>query len=173
MSLGIPRPDGPVPKGALTFVRQVRALGSWQGDFEPTTSLSMSGARAMGRLVLAHPPIAGGARPDAPPALFETTGDRRFDGLRPPSLGYLVPGAPPLGMAGRGIPHDPAPGRAFAAVSTDPASLLQRHTLAGGKPFGPPPPVIPEWLDVIDEFVKRNCFAGVVGAVLELGKYAG
>ena len=38
MSPGIPRPDGPVPKGALTFVRQVLALGSWEGDFEPATS---------------------------------------------------------------------------------------------------------------------------------------
>ena len=32
---------------------------------------------------------------------------------------------------------------------------------------------IPEWLDTIGDFIKRNCFAGVVGAVLELGKYAG
>ena len=71
MSPGIPRPDGAPPKGALTFVRQVLALGSWDGDFEPTTSFSVSGARAMSRLVLAHPAVADGARPDAPLALFE------------------------------------------------------------------------------------------------------
>ncbi len=173
MSPGIPRPDGPPPKGALTFVRQVLALGSWEGDFEPTTSLSMTGARAMSRLVLAHPAVADGARPDTPLALFESTGDPRFDGLRSDSLGYIVAGALALGMAGRDITDDLAQKLVLAGVSTDPASLLQRHTLAGGKPFEPPPPAIPEWLDTIDDLIKRNCFAGVVGAVLELGKYAG
>ena len=140
MSPGIPRPDGPPPKGALTFVRQVLALGSWEGDFEPTTSLSMSGARAMSRLVLAHPAVADGARPDAPLALFESTGDPRLDGLRNDSLGYIVAGALALGMAGRDITDDLAQGLVLAGVSTDPASLLQRHTLVGGKPFEPPPP---------------------------------
>ena len=173
MSPGIPRPDGAPPKGALTFVRQVLALGSWDGDLEPTTSFSVSGARAMSRLVLAHPAVADGARPDAPLALFESTGDPRFDGLRSDSLGYIVAGALALGMAGRDITDDLAQGLVLAGVSTDPASLLQRHTLAGGKPFEEPPPAIPEWLDTIDDFIKRNCFAGVVGAVLELGKYAG
>ena len=144
MSPGIPRPDGPPPKGALTFVRQVLALGSWEGDFEPTTSLSMTGARAMSRLVLAHPAVADGARPDTPLALFDSTGDPRFDGLRSDSLGYIVAGALALGMAGRDITDDLAQKLVLAGVSTDPASLLQRHTLAGGKPFEPPPPAIPE-----------------------------
>ena len=127
----------------------------------------------MSRLVLAHPAVADGARPDAPLALFDTTGDPRFDGLRSDSLGYIVAGALALGMTGRDFTDDLAQGLVLAGVSTDPASLLQRHTLAGGKPFEEPPPAIPEWLDRIDDFIKRNCFAGVVGAVLELGKYAG
>ena len=65
--------DGTIPKGALTFVQQVRRLGSWGGDFQPMTSFSMNGAKAMTGVVLANPAVADGARPDTPLALFRAT----------------------------------------------------------------------------------------------------
>jgi hypothetical protein len=77
-------------------------------------------------------------------------------------------------MTGRGHHRGPRPG-----ASCSPASRPTRRACCSatrspaGKPFEEPPPAIPEWLDRIDDFIKRNCFAGVVGAVLELGKYAG
>ena len=60
----------------------------------------------------------------------------------------------------------------LAATAIDPESLAQRHNLFSGMPFGPPDPVLPDWVDTINDFVNRNCFAGLVGAVLELGAYA-
>jgi hypothetical protein len=171
MSPRIPA-GGSVPKGAQAFVQQVLAIGSWTGDLGPATSLPAAGARAMSRLVLAHPAVADGARSDTPLALFGATADPRLEALRSDAVGYLVAGALALGMTGHEV-DKLADRLVFAAASIDPASLLQRHRLAGGKPFGPPPPVIPEWLDQLDEFLARNCFAGVVDAVLELGKWAG
>ena len=38
--------------------------------------------------------------------------------------------------------------------------------------FEPPPSTLPEWLEAIDDFVKRECFAGVVGAIVKLGAWA-
>jgi hypothetical protein len=172
MSPRIPRPDGRVPESAQTFMQQVSALGAWKGDLAPATSLSAIGAQAMSRLVLAHPAVADGVRPETPLALFGGTDDPRLEGLRSDALGYLIGGALALGMTGQDI-DKLAERLVFAGVSIDPASLLQRERLRGGKPVGPPPPVIPDWLDQIAEFVGRNCFAGVVGAVLELGKWAG
>ena len=139
--------DGTIPKGALTFVQQVRRLGSWEGDFEPITSFSVNGAKAMTGLVLANPAIADGARPDTPLALFTRDADPRFDGLRSDSLGYLLSGAIALGMTGREIDDKLAEQLVLAAVAIDPESLLQRRRLTSGRLFEPPPPVIPEWLD--------------------------
>jgi len=171
MSPGIPA-EGSLPKGAQAFVEQVHAIGAWKGKLPPATSLPAAGARAMSRLVLAHPAIADGARSDTPLALFGPTADPRLEALRSDSIGYLLAGALALGMTGHDLDKLAEP-LVFAAVAIDPASLLQRHRLTGGKPFGPPAPVIPEWLDRLDDFLARDCFAGVVDAVLELGTWAG
>ena len=60
-----------------------------------------------------------------------------------------------------------------AAADPDPESLLLRANLLRERLFEPPPPVIPEWLEEVGRFVERNCFAGVVNAVLDVGRWAG
>lgn len=172
MSPRIPQVDGPVPKGAQAFVQQVLGIGSWTGDLGPATSLSATGARAMSGLVLAHPAVLDGARSDTPLALFGPTADPRLEALRFDAVGFLVAGALAVGLEGRDFDDRLAERLVFAGVAIDPASLLLRDRLTGGKPVGPPPPVLPEWVDRLDDFLARNCFAGVVGAVLELGRWA-
>jgi len=66
-----------------------------------------------------------------------------------------------------------APALVLAATAVDPESLLLRQHLLRDRPFGPPIPMIDDWLDKYDLFKGRACFAGVIKAVLELGKWAG
>jgi hypothetical protein len=159
-----------VPEGAIAFVDQVLQIGGWKGDGPPATSLPLTGARQLTRIVLAQPAVADGVRSDEPLALFGETDDPGLEGLRYDSLGFLLSGALALGMSGRSI-DDLAEPLLHAAVDPDPTSLLLRHQLVG-KPIEPPPRLPPEWLDKLDQFMARACFAGVIGAVLELGKWA-
>lgn len=103
--------------------------------------------------------------------MFGPTDDLELQGLRGQSLGYLLGGALALGMTGQKL-EDLAANLVIAATSIDPESLLTRQRLLGDRPFGPPIPVIPEWLDKFEDFLDRNCFAGVAKAVLELGKWS-
>jgi len=160
-----------VPDGATAFVQQVLRIGGWRGEGAPATSLPEAGARALSRIVMGHPAVADGVRSEQPLALFGDTADAELDALRYDAVGFLVAGALALGMTRDDLDDLGAP-LLHAAVATDPESLLLRRRLVG-KPFGPPPPVIPEWLDRLDDFIGRNCFAGVIGAVLELGKWSG
>jgi hypothetical protein len=160
-----------VPDSATTFVQQVLRIGGWKAEGAPATSLPEVGARALSRIVMRLPAIADGVRDEQPLALFGATDDPELEALRHDSVGFLIAGALALGMTRDNL-DDLGPKLLHAAVATDPESLLLRRQLVG-KPFGPPPPVLPEWLDKLDDFMARNCFAGVIGAVLELGKWSG
>jgi hypothetical protein len=160
----------PVPEGAVAFVGQVLQIGGWKGEGPPATSLPEAGARQLTRIVLTQPAVAEGVRSDEPLALFGATDDPGLEDLRYDSLGFLLSGVLALGMTGRSLDKLGEP-LLHAAVTTDPASLLLRRQLVG-KPFGPPPPVLPEWLDKLDAFMARACFVGVIDALLELGKWA-
>jgi hypothetical protein len=172
MSPQVPSPvkQQPVPEGAISFVGQVLRIGGWKGEGPPPTSLPEAGARQLTRIVLAQPAVADGVRSQEPLALFGATDDPGLEDLRYDSLGFLLSGALALGMSGRSL-DDLGESLLHAAVTTDPDSLLLRRQLVG-KPFGPPHPVLPDWLDRLDDFMARACFAGVIGAVLELGKWA-
>jgi IPT/TIG domain len=151
-------------------VEQVLQMGGWTGDGPPPTSLPEAGARQLTRIVLAQPAVADGVRSEEPLALFGETDDRGLEALRYDSLGFLLSGALALGMTGQSI-DDLGEPLLHAAVAPDPASLLLRRQLVG-KLIEPPPRLPPDWLDKLDEFMARACFAGVLGAVLELGKWA-
>lgn len=155
------------------FAEQVFRVGSWRAELPPTTSFSLEGARAMSELVLGHPALRGEGRPEMQLRLFGPTDDDGLEVLRGHSVGYLVAGAVALGLTGKDVGDDLAAGLIHAAAAPDPESLLQRANLLRERLFEPPPPVIPEWLEEIDRFVERNCFAGVVKAVLELGRWSG
>jgi hypothetical protein len=127
----------------------------------------------MSELVLGDPAVTGDRRPDKQLRLFGGTDDDGLDVLRGHSVSYLVAGAIALGLTGRDVGDDLAAGLIHAAADPDPDSLLLRANLLRERLFEPPPPVIPEWLEEIDRFVERNCFAGVMKAVLELGRWAG
>ncbi|MEP7115205.1 MAG: hypothetical protein ABI862_18225, partial [Ilumatobacteraceae bacterium] len=156
---------------ARAFVEQVFRIGSWSGELPPVTSLPIGGARAMTRLVMAHPAMEAGFQPELQLRLFGPTDDLELQGLRGQSLGYLLGGALALGMTGQKL-EDLAANLVIAATSIDPESLLTRQRLLGDRPFGPPIPVIPDWLDKFEDFLDRNCFAGVTKAMLELGKWS-
>lgn len=155
------------------FAEQVFRVGSWRAELPPTTSFSLEGARAMSELVLGHPALRGEGRPEMQLQLFGQTDDDGLDVLRGHSVGYLVAGAVALGLTGKDLVDDLAAGLIHAAADPDPDSLLLRANLGRERLFEPPPPVIPEWLEQIDRFVEHNCFAGVLEAVLELGRWAG
>ena len=110
--------------------------------------------RKLTRVVLAHPAVADGVRSEEPLALFDATDDPGLEELRYDSLGFLLSGALALGMSGRSL-DDLGEPLLHAAVATDPMSLLLRRQLVG-KPFGPPTPVLPEWLDKLDEFMSAR-----------------
>jgi len=126
----------------------------------------------MSRLVLGHPAFTDGSPPDAQLRLFGPTEDSELEALRGQSVSYLVAGALALGIAGHKL-DELAPALLLAATSVDPESLLLRQRLLRDRPFGPPIPMIDDWLDKYDLFKGRACFAGVIKAVLELGKWAG
>jgi hypothetical protein len=127
----------------------------------------------MSKLVLEHPALMRSSRPDMQLRLFEPTDDDGLEALRGHSVGYLLAGAVALGLSGRDIGNDLAAGLIHAAADPDPESLLLRANLQRERLFEPPPRVIPEWLEEINRFVERKCFAGVVQAVLEVSRWAG
>ncbi len=177
---------------ARVFMAAVRRLTAYDGDGPPPMSLPLQGARAMARVVLGHPVVAGERRPDQVLQLFGEP-DRRgrealagrgdlpgapgpmgadgpFDGLRDDALGFVVGGTLALGMVGEW--HDDlADPLLTAALDLSPESLVLRTDLLD-KPFGPPE-VLPEWMERLDRLVDSLCWVGVMKAVLELGKYAG
>jgi hypothetical protein len=158
---------------AQAFAAQVYRVGSWRAELPPPTSFSLEGVRAMSELVLEHPTLKGGRRPDKQLRLFGSTEDDVLEALRGHSVGYLLAGAVALGLSGRDVGNDLAAGLIHAAADPDPESLLLRANLQRERLFEPPPRVIPEWLEEINRFVERNCFAGVVQAVLEVSRWAG
>ena len=127
----------------------------------------------MSELVLGHPALAGDGRPEMQLRLFGPTDDDGLEVLRGHSVGYLVAGAVALGLTGQDVGDDLAAGLIHAAADPGPESLLQRAQLLRERLFEPPPPVIPEWLEEIDRFVERDCFAGVLKAIVEIGQWAG
>jgi hypothetical protein len=156
---------------ARIFVEQVFRIGSWKGELPPATSMTSKGANAMTKLVLGHPAVAGDKRPSLLLRLFGPMGDTELEALRSQSVAFMVAGSIALGMAGQNL-KKLVPKLVIAATAIDPESLLLRQLLLRDRPFGPPIPVIPEWLDKLDIFVGRNCYAGVVKALLELGHWA-
>jgi hypothetical protein len=158
---------------AQAFAEQVFRVGSWRAELPPTTSFSLKGAQALSELVMAHPAITGDRRPDMQLRLFGPTDDDGLEALRGHSVGYLLAGTIALGMIGTDIDDDLAAGLIHAAAAPEPESLLQRANLLRERLFESPPPVIPDWLEEIERFVARNCFAGVMKAVLELGRWSG
>lgn len=157
---------------ARTFLEHVHRIASSHGELPPTTSLPIGGARAMSRLVLAHPAFGRRSRRDVQLRLFGATEDPELEALRDQSMGYLVGGALALGMTGHPL-DELAPALVLAATSVDPESLLQRRHLLRDRPIGPPVPLLDDWLDKYAVFRRRACFAGVIKAVVELGKWAG
>jgi hypothetical protein len=155
------------------FAEQAFRVGSWRGELPPTTSFSPDGARAMSELVLGHPAVTGDGRPGMQLRLFGPTDEDGLEVLRGHTVAYLVSGAVALGLTGKDFGDDLGAGLIHAAADPDPESLLLRANLLRERLFEPPPPVIPEWLEEIDRFVERECFAGVLKAVLELGRWAG
>jgi hypothetical protein len=164
--------DG-LSSGAQAFAEQVFRVGSWRGELPPTTSFSLDGAGAMSELVLRHPAIADGLQPEMQLRLFGASTDRGLDRLRRHSVGYLVSGAVSLGVTRGEIGDELATGLIHAAADPVPDSLLLRANLLRERLFEPPPPLLPEWLEQIERFIDRECFAGVMKAVLELGRWAG
>lgn len=126
----------------------------------------------MARLVLAHPVMATDERPEVLLRLFGPVADSPVEELRFHSAAYLVAGVLALGMTGQDV-EELAPKLVVAASSVDAESLLQRQSLLRRRPFGPPVPPLPEWLDDLDHLIGSECFAGVVAALEELGRYAG
>jgi hypothetical protein len=159
--------------GVQAFAEQVFRVGSWGAELPPTTSFSLDGARAMSKLVLGHPAVGNGRLAEVQLRLFGPSDDRGLERLRAHSIGYLVSGAIALGLTRGEIGDELAAGLIHAAADPDPDSLLLRANLLRERLFEPPPPVLPEWLEEINRFVERECFAGVMGAVLELGRWAG
>lgn len=157
--------------GGRDFVGDVYRLGSWRGELPPATSLSRTGAAAMAELVTSHPAVGGGELPEEQLRLFGPTDDHALERLRFDSVGYLVAGAIALGMT-HGFDDDVARALVHAAAAPDPESLLTRARLAGRSPFERAPPLLPEWFEPLGSFVEHECFAGVLGAVLDLGKWA-
>ena len=156
---------------AQVFVEQVYGIGSWRGELAPPTTLSLGAARAMTRLVLAQPAIAIGRRADMQLRLFGPTDDDGLQALRAHSVGFMVAGALALGMTGQPL-KDVVLGLVHASADIDPDSLLLRAQLLREYPFAPPVPLIPDWLDPRDRFTGADCYAAVVKAVLELGRWA-
>jgi hypothetical protein len=151
------------------FAGQAFRMGSWRGELSPTTSFSFGGASAMAEYVLGRM----NGQPGQQLRLFGPTDDDGLDALRGHAVGFIVAGAIALGMTRDGIDEDLAGRLIQAAADPNPEALLGRAHVLGERLFEPPPPVIPEWLEDLDRFVARNCFAGVVKAVLEIGKWAG
>jgi hypothetical protein len=157
---------------AQGFVAQVFRMASWRGELPPVASFSQRGAEAMAGLVLAHPIIAGGDGPaDERVRLFGPTDDPGLEALRYDAVGYLLASAIAVGLT-RDLDDALAGALVHAAASPDPRSLFTRATLVRRRLFELPPKPFPDWLEPIGRFVERNCFAGVVGAVLELGRWA-
>ena len=126
----------------------------------------------MAELVMRHPAIAGSRRtPKDRLQLFGPTDDGDLESLRFDAVGFLLSGAIAVGMT-RDIDEDLATGLVHAAAMPDPESLLLRAKLTRRRLFEPPPRPLPEWLEPIESFIERNCFAGVIGAVLESGLWA-
>src|SRR5215216_7089 len=114
---------------AQVFAQQVFRVGSWRGEFAPTTSFSLTGAQAMSELVLTHPAVRGERLPEMQLRLFGRTNDDGLDVLRGHSLGYLLAGAVSLGLTGRDFGNDLATLLIHAAADPDPNSLLLRANL--------------------------------------------
>jgi hypothetical protein len=72
------------------FAAQVYRVGSWRAELPPPTSFSLEGARAISELVLEHPALRGGRRPDMPLRLFGPTDDDGLETLRGHAVGYLL-----------------------------------------------------------------------------------
>ncbi len=165
--------EGPMDQSfseAQQFVEQVHGIGSWRGELAPSASLSPEGAWAMTRLVLAQPAIGGGRRPEELLRLFGHTDDDGLQELRGQSVGFLVAGAVALGMTGQPL-EDLVPSLIHAAADVDIRSLALRARLVRDYPFGPPVPLLPDWVELLDRFAGRDCYAGVMDAVLELGRW--
>ena len=153
------------------FAGQAFRMGSWRGELPPTTSFSFQRRERDGRVRAG--PDERAARPAAAavrvrPATPASTGcapTRSATSSRERSRSACAGGTSTDDLAqGASLPASPPTPRACCNATRSPASRL----------FEAPPPAIPEWLDRrSSDFIKRNCFAGVVGAVLELGKYAG
>lgn len=160
-----------VSADAQAFMDLVFAMGSWTGDGPAPSSLPLHGARAMSRIVRSHPAVAEGRTPATALQLFGQDGDDGLLELRYDAVGFLVGGALALGMTGAPL-DDLAVPLLIAAIDVDPASISLRKDLLR-KPIGPPDPLFPHWLDGLDRLKGRDCWAGVVKAALELGRYGG
>lgn len=124
-------------------------------------------------MLLQHPVVRGDTRPNVQLRLFGPTDDDGLQLQRYLSVGYLIAGTVALGLSGKDFNEALAVGLIYAAADPDPEALLLRARLLRGRLFEPPPPVAPEWLEEIDRFAERNCFAGVMKAVLQVSRWAG
>jgi hypothetical protein len=172
----VPTTDGPprddLLSNAQSFVAQVFRVGSWRAELPPPTSFSLSGARAMSEFALDHASFKDNTKLDTRLRLFGPTDDDGLEALRRHSVGYLFASTVALGFTGRDIGDDVAAGLIHAAADPTPESILRRANLMRERLFEPPTPVIPEWLEEVDRFLERNCFTGVMQAVLEVARWA-
>ncbi|MEW1841206.1 hypothetical protein AB0392_24960 [Nonomuraea angiospora] len=158
---------------AQAFMDGVHAMASWKGEGPAPTALPLVGARAMTRLVLAHPAIADGHQPATVLRLFASADDDNgLLDLQGDATAFLVGSALAFGMTKTPFDDDLADRLIIASIDIEPESIRLRKAVLR-KPIGPPEPVFPGWSDDLDRLLQRNCWVGVHKAVMELGKYAG
>jgi hypothetical protein len=158
---------------ARAFVDAVRRLGSWQGEGPTPQSLPLVGARALTRLLRQQPAFADGRRADLQLDVFSDrwADDAGFQALRFQSAGLVVAGALAFGLADQPIDRY-GEQLVLAATDIDPAAVGFRTDLFR-TPYDPPSPVLPDWTIPLQELIDRACFAGVMKAILEAGRFAG
>ena len=153
-------------EAAQGFVGQVRNLTDLHGEGPVTPSLSLTGGRALARMLLARPAFTDGPVPQTVSNLFGTDPGGRADpgleGIRHEVLTVAFSGALALGMAGVDVPER---GRGLVLTALDPDF---RRDLVG-KPFGPPVPDLPDWAVDARTLLDSTCMVGVLDAIHALG----
>jgi len=157
---------------AQGFVGAVRRFGSWAGDGPIPSSLPLSGARALTRILLRQPTFRNDRRNDRQLGIFNTEGDRDpgFLALQDESLGLIIAGALALGMSGRSV-EELSEQLILTATDPDPWAVELRGDLLRDRLFEPPTPVLPEWAVALTELIESKCFVAVQEAVHAVGRF--
>lgn len=156
---------------ARFFVDEAYRIASWRGEESTSLTLPVGSARTLSRLLLKNSVMSGERQPETMLRLFGRSDGDGLDDLRHEAVGLLVSGAVALGMSGK-LDEKSARQLVLTAGAVDPETLWLKGGLLGERPFDPDVHIPPKFLEPIDDFIKRNCFAGVTKAVLELGRWA-